>query len=162
MSDLGSRERQPQATGHRLLEAAAVGVGVVAALVLLVVLVRLVPAYLDEEPITGALLLIAGALLVLPVFDLWSPLRRRGMWLVGAGAALGLALVYGVSRAFGVPGPYDAAWRDTWALAGLACVAVYLLAMAVWFWAAGEAAPRTSPTTRRPRRSHTWRPSPLT
>jgi hypothetical protein len=133
----------------RLLELAIIAIGAAAALVLVLVTVRLAAAYLDAEPVIGALLLIAAAPLVLVAYDLWSPLRRWGMWRLGAIACLGLVAVYLVGIAVGLPSAYDDAWRTEWALGGLALVLVYLAAATAWFWEARrELGPRQAGSLR--------------
>lgn len=155
-----SQETQPRAGRLRLLQAGLVAVGVVAALVLLAVVVRLVPAYLREQPYAGALFLVPTALLAIVAFDLPSGVRRRGMWRVGAAACLGIAVVYVASLAFEPPSGYDASWRVRWIVAGLAAVAAYLLALTGWSWAdhARSASARTASRRRLIGvRTHDWR-----
>lgn len=160
MSDL--KDARPRGTGphatHRRLEIVTVTVGVLASVSLVVVIIRLVPTYLEEQALPGALFLIAAPLLVVVAVDLWSPLRRTGMWLVGAVASLGVALVYVVSLARDLPDERPV-WWDAWSLAGLGLVAAYVLAMAVWF-AVHRATARPErvvverPPRRRPRKHH--------
>jgi hypothetical protein len=153
--DARSADAAPRSTGSVLLEVVTVAIGLFTALGVLVVLVRLAPRYLEEQPVAGALLMIAAAPLTVVVMDLWSPLRRRGMWLVGAVASLGATLVYAVTLALGLPDG-RAAWWDDWALAGLGLVAAYLLAMAVWF-AAHRATARSGRVVGHPARRQTWK-----
>jgi O-antigen/teichoic acid export membrane protein len=156
------RDTQSRSVGLRLLDAGAVGVGLLSTLALPVVLVRLAPAYLEHQPYTGALLMVAAGLLVVVAMDLWAPVRRRGMWLVGAAAALGAAAVYAVGAAFGLPDGRDESTWDGWVLAGLGLVVAYLLAMGVWFMAARARAARAPAASRRPGRTHLWKRSQLT
>jgi hypothetical protein len=142
-------------TTKRALQVGAVVVGVLSALVVLAVVARLAPRYLDDQPYAGALLLIPAPLLLIVAVDLWSPLRRAGMWVVGAAACAGIALVYVVGLAFGLPDGSDTSWWDTWVVGGLVAGAVYLGAMTGWFWA--ERTMRASTrTTRVHSRPHPW------
>jgi hypothetical protein len=150
------RVTEPRRATPQLLEIVTVAVGVIASVAMVAVIVRIVPPYLEEQAMPGALFLIAAPLLVVVAVDLWSPLRRTGMWLVGATASLGAALVYVVSLARDLPDERPA-WWDAWSLAGLVLVAAYLLAMTVWF-AAHRATTRSERAViDRPARRRQWK-----
>lgn len=112
---------------------AAVVLGALSALGLAAVVIRLAPAYLDDQPVVGFLLLLGGLLSLIVAVDLWSVRRRPGMWSLGAAACAVLALVYLVSALAGLPDGSDRSWWDGWVGAGLLAVSVYVLAMAAWF-----------------------------
>lgn len=108
-------------------------VGALGALVLGVVTGRVASSYLDDQPLVGMLYLVGAILLVIVGFDVWSPVRRRGMWSLGAFACLGVTAVFVVSTAAGLPdGSESQPWWDTWVGAGLLALAVYVVAMTTW------------------------------
>jgi hypothetical protein len=131
---------------QRGVSTAAAAIGALAALVLAAVLLRVSSAFVADQPWVGGLFALCGLLLFLVGTDLWSPVRRAGMWALGAGTALAAVAVYVVSALVGLPeGTERESWWNTWLLAGVLAAGVYLLAMAWWFSAA-------APTRHRPPR----------
>jgi peptidoglycan/LPS O-acetylase OafA/YrhL len=113
--------------------AGAAAVGALAALAVAAVVVRVASAYLDDQPWAGVLYLLCAVLLLIVGLDLWSPVRRRGMWWLGAAAGLGVVVIYLVSLAVGLPsGSERESWWDAWVGAGLLAMAVYVVAMTMW------------------------------
>ena len=123
------------------------------------VLTRVSTAYLAEQPWVGGLFVLGGLLMFLVGIDLWSPVRRAGMWVLGAATALAAVAAYAVTALVGLPeGAEEESWWDTWLGAGLLSVSVYVLAMAAWSSVVGAGhADRSGARSRlvRPRRSGT-------
>ena len=111
----------------------AVALGALSSLVLAAVVIRLAPAYLDDQPIIGFLLVLGALLSLIVAFDLWSARRRPGMWSLGAAACAVIGLLYLVSAATGLPDDSDRSWWNTWVGAGLLAVSAYVVGMALWF-----------------------------
>jgi hypothetical protein len=116
----------------QILDAATAAVGAIAALVLAVVVTRVSSAYLDDQPWFGGLFVLGALLLTIVGLDLWSPVRRAGMWRMGAVGWLVAVVGYAASAVAGLPDASDSqGWWDPWLRAGAVAAAVYLMAWGV-------------------------------
>lgn len=109
--------------------------GVLSSVALGAAVVRLVPSYLDDHPVVGFLLLLGALLCLVVAVDLWSTLRRRGMWTLGAVACTVVVVVYTTGALIGLPSGSDRSGWDGWVGVGLLAVSAYVVGLALWFTA---------------------------